>query len=147
MAQVLWNGQNTTIPGRFFHSDQDLKIPWHFSYIWHRTRLKAGKGQEIDVLGAAGGDIWVCQSKWWTKDKVGKKELEALERQGELVDQEHQSITLTLWIFVYSGLTPEAEAYAKERGILWSSLPEFNALLDYVGLRHLPEFSEKAAGS
>ena len=143
MAQVLWNGQNTTLPGRFFHSEQDITIPWHFSYIHHRTRLKAGKGQEIDVLGAAGGDIWVCQSKWWTKEKVGKQELQALEQQGELAKQEHRIIILTLWILAYSGLTHEAEAYAREHGILWSSRSEFNDLLSYVGLRQLPEFSPK----
>ena len=142
MAQVLWNGQNTTLPGRFFHSPQDIVIPWRFSYIHHRARLQSGKGQEIDLLAAAGADIWVGQSKWWTHDRVGLKELHALERQGELVSQEHEVLTLTLWIFAYSGLTPEAEAYAQERVILWSSLPEFNELLDYVGLRHLPQFSE-----
>lgn len=65
------------------------------------------------------------------------------ERQGELVRQEHRGITLTLWMFAYSGLTPEAEAYAKERGILWSALPEFNELLEHLGLRHLPELSEE----
>ena len=105
-------------------------------------RLQSGKGREIDLIGAAGGDIWVCQNKWWTTDKVGRKELQALEQQDELVSQDHQVITLTLWIFAYSGLTQEAEAYAKERGILWSSLPEFNDLLEHVGLRHLPELSE-----
>ncbi len=143
MAQVLWNSQRSTLPGGFFHSDQDIAISRRFNYIRHRVRLGAGKGQEIDVLGAAAGDIWICQSKWWTKAKVGKKELQALEQQGKRVRQEDQVITLILWIFAYSSLTPEAEAYAKERGILWSSLPEFNALLDHVGLRHLPEFSEE----
>ncbi len=143
MAQVLWNGQNTTVPGRFFHSAQDISIPWNFSYIRHRVRLKAGKGQEIDVLGAAAGDMWVCQSKWWTKHKVGIQELQALERQGELVRHDQEIITLTLWMFAYSGLTLEAEAYAKEHNILWSALPEFNELLDHVGLRHLPKLSEE----
>lgn len=145
MSQVLWNGQNKTVPGRFFHSGQDISIPWRFSYIRHRVRLQAGKGQEIDVLGAAGGDIWVCQSKWWTKNKVGKQDLQDLEQQGKLVSQEQEVITLTLWIFAYSGLTPDAETYAKERGILWSALPEFNKLLDHVGLRHLPELSEESS--
>ena len=144
MAQVLWNGQRAILPGRFFNSEQEVAIPRRFSYIRHRVRLKAGKGQEIDVFGAAGGDLWICQSKWWTMEKVGKKELQALEQQGELVSQEHQIITLTLWIFAYSGLTPEAEAYAKERGILWSALPEFNELLEHVGLRKLPLLSETA---
>ncbi len=143
MAQVLWNSQRSTLPGGFFHSDQDIAISRRFNYIRHRVRLGAGKGQEIDVLGAAAGDIWICQSKWWTKEKIGKKELQALEQQGDRVRQEDQVITLILWIFAYSGLTPEAEAYAKEHGILWSSLLEFNALLDHVGLRRLPEFSEE----
>ena len=99
MAQVLWNGQRSTLPGRFFHSDQDITITRRFSYINHRVRLGAGKGQEIDVLGAAAGDIGVCQSKWWTKAKVAKKDLQILEQQGELLGQDRQIITLTLWIF------------------------------------------------
>ena len=143
MAQVLWSGQNTTLPGRFFHSGQDITMPWHFSYIHHRVRLKSGTGQEIDVLGAAGGDMWVCQSKWWVQDKVGVKELQILEQQGELLHAEHPGVTLTLWLFAFSGLTEDAETYAKDHGILWSSLPEFNALLEHIGLRKLPDLSQE----
>ncbi len=142
MAQALWNSQRSTLPGHFFHSFHDVSLSRHFSYIRHRVRLKSGKGQEIDVLGAAAGDIWICQSKWWTKEKVGKKELQVLERQAELYEQEQQTFSMTLWIFAYSGLTEEAEAYAAERGILWSALPEFNELLEHVGLRRLPELSD-----
>ena len=46
---------------------------------------------------------------------------------------------IRLWLFAYNGLTREAETYAKDHGILWSSLPEFNELLQHVGLRQLPE--------
>jgi hypothetical protein len=70
------------------------------------------------------------------------QDLQALERQGELVRQDQEVLSLTLWLFAYSGLTPEAAAYASDRGILWSALPEFNELLDHVGLRQLPELAE-----
>ena len=143
MAQVLWNSQNRTLPGHCFHSQEDLAIPWHFNFIRHRMRLSVGSGREIDLVAAAGGHMWICQSKWWIQEKVGKRELQALEQQGELVRETQTVITLTLWIFAYCGLTREAEAYARERGILWSSLPEFNELLQYVGLRQLPQFSEE----
>ena len=89
-------------------------------------------------------EFWVRQSKWWTKHKVGIQALQDLERQGEFLRQEQEILTLTLWLFAYSGLMPEAQAYAAERGILWSALPEFNELLDHVGLRPLPELHEQS---
>jgi hypothetical protein len=47
--------------------------------------------------------------------------------------------TLRMWLFAYNGLTQEAEQFAQEHGILWSSVQEFNELLQQVGLRPLPE--------
>jgi hypothetical protein len=42
-------------------------------------------------------------------------------------------------VFAYSGFTEDAEKMMKEKGILWSSRKELDALLDHVGLRRLPE--------
>jgi len=47
--------------------------------------------------------------------------------------------TLRIWFFPYSGFTEEAEEFIKENGILWSSKKELNDLLNYAGLRRLPE--------
>jgi hypothetical protein len=112
-------------------------VPWLFDFIRHRMRLGAGGGREIDVLGAAGGEIWVCQSKWWERS-VDVKALEDLVRQGEIVREDMDPIIVRLWLFANAGLTPEAEAYAAERGILWSSRETFDALLAHLGLRQLP---------
>lgn len=142
MAQVLWNSQRLTLPGRLFHSSEDIEIPWRFVFIHHRMRLQSGKGREIDLIAAAGGYIWVCQSKWWATQSAGIEELRALEAQGELVhqDKEMEVIKLTLWLFSYSGLREDAREYAREHGILWSGKAEMNELLQSVGLRSLPEF-------
>ena len=137
MAQVLWAAQDEVLPAKFFNREEDVQVPWLFSFVRHRVRLGAGEGREIDVLGAAGGEIWVCQSKWWERP-VGVKVLEDLTSQGKAVREERDPLTLRLWLFANSGLTPEAEKYAAGRGILWSARPEFDELLAHLGLRQLP---------
>jgi len=139
MAQVLWEAQRQELPGRLFNSETDIQMPHQFFFIRRRMRLGAGEGREIDVIGAAGSEVWVCQSKWWVEDLVGVKALEGLVRQGEIVREDMDPLTLQLWLFADSGLTPEAEDYAAERGILWSARPEFDELLARVGLRPLPQ--------
>ncbi|PID73135.1 MAG: hypothetical protein CSB33_05370 [Desulfobacterales bacterium] len=139
MAQILWNGQRKTLPGGLFHGPKDIEMPWQFTYVRQRMRLESGKAGEIDVFGAAGGDYWVCQSKWWTDRKVDIQVLKAMEAQGETIAENMDILSLRLWLFAYSGLAEDAEAYARERGILWSSLDEFNEILELVGLRKLPE--------
>ena len=138
MAQVLWAAQDEVLPAKFFNREEDVQVPWLFSFVRHRVRLGAGEGREIDVLGAAGGEIWVCQSKWWERP-VGVKVLEDLTSQGKAVREERDPLTLRLWLFANGGLTPEAKEYAAERGILWSARPEFDELLAHVGLRQLPQ--------
>ncbi len=138
MAQVLWEAQRRTLPGRLFNSETDVQMPHRFIFVRRRMRLGAGEGREIDVIGAAGSEVWVCQSKWRVEDRVGVKALEELVRQGEVVRQDMDPLTLRLWLFADSGLTPEAEEYAAGRGILWSARPEFDELLARVGLRQLP---------
>ena len=46
---------------------------------------------------------------------------------------------LRVWIFGWSGFTREAEEFMKEQAVMWSSKLELNGLLEYTGLRHLPE--------
>ena len=138
MAQVLWAAQREVLPGRLFNRERQVRMPHRFIYVRQRMRLGAGEGREIDVLGDAGGEVWVCQSKWWAEDRVGVKALDDLVRQGEIVQEDMDPLTLRLWLFANGGLTPEAKEYAAERGILWSARPEFDELLAHVGLRQLP---------
>ncbi len=138
MAQVLWNGQRKLIAGRFFHSESDIQFPWQFFYVRQRMRFSAGPGREVDVIGAADrGQVWVCQSKW-VNEKVGRQVLDDLQQQGEWAREDYDPQIMRLWLFAYSGLTAEAELYATEQGILWSSLTEFNELLEHLGMRRLP---------
>ncbi len=104
-------------------------------------RLGSGAGREIDLFGAAGSEVWIGQSKWWTKKKVGLKELRDFLAQGEQVQAERTPRTLRLWLFAYSGLTPKAKGFARKHGIFWSSKAELNELLRLLGLRELPELS------
>ena len=139
MSQVLLSGQNRELPGGYFNSATDIEMPWLFSFVRQRMRLGTGKGQEIDVIGAAGSEAWVCQSKWVKDRPVGVKILEEMEAQGKAVQEELGSSIVRLWLFANAGLTVEAKAYAAERGILWSARAEFDELLAYLGLRALPQ--------
>ncbi|MCP4111563.1 MAG: hypothetical protein GY749_39580, partial [Desulfobacteraceae bacterium] len=139
MSQVLQNSQRMTLPGIWFHSEEDIKMPWPFFFVHHRRRIRAGKGQEIDLLGAAGEEVWVCQSKWVSGNPIGPDALRTLMEQGQAVQDEMKPANLRLWLFASTGLTGPALAYAREHGILWSSLEDFNNLLCHLGLRSLPD--------
>jgi hypothetical protein len=138
MAQVMLNGQRKGIAGKYFSSAEDIKMPDMFFCIHHRMRPGAGKGREIDVLGAAGTEQWVCQSKW-VKEKVGIAVLKDLKDQADTVMREKEPLTVRMWIFAHEGLTDEALAYAKEQGILWSDRRLLDELLLHLGLRALPD--------
>ncbi len=139
MSQALLNAQNRRLPGALFNSAGDIEMPWRFIYVRHRMRIGSGKGREIDVIGAAGGEVWVCQSKWVKDDRVGKPVLQELLSQAELIKKDMNPKKVRMWIFAHEGLTKPALAFAKEHGILWSSRKEFDELLVYLGLRPLPD--------
>jgi hypothetical protein len=141
MAQVLWNSQNKTLPGKFFHSEEDISVTWHFSYIRHRVRLGASADTEIDVYGAAGSEIWICESKWRSGGKTGRKDVEILLHKAELAkEQAGKGLEiLRVWFFSYNGFTEDAESLMKEKGVLRSGRDDLNGLLAHAGLRKLPE--------
>jgi len=141
MAQVLWNGQRKTLPGRFFHSSEDITLPWRFIYIRHRTRLGAAKEMEIDVEAAAAKEHWICESKWWHGRKTGHIEVESLLRKAEaLREAEGEGLeTMRVWFFAHDGFTKKAEELMKENGVLWSLRDDLDNLLEFVGLRQLPD--------
>ncbi len=148
IAQILWSGQNKTLPGKFFHSKEDITLPWHFSYVKLRSKLGGGKGMEIDVEGGAGKERWICESKWWTSRKVGQAEVESLMRKGNAVKEyvgEGLRI-LRLWFFAHDGFTEDAEALMREKGVLWSVREDLDELLKSVGLRQLPNIAGKEEG-
>jgi hypothetical protein len=149
MAQVLWNGQNRTLPGQWFHSAEDVAIPWRFYFIWHRTRLVlseveglgAGEGMELDLEAGAGVEHWIGESKWQRDWRVGRAEVETLLHKAERVREKEGPLlrTLRVWFFAHDGFTAEAEALMQERGVFWSTAADLDALLEHVGLRRLPE--------
>ena len=104
----------------------------------------AGKGLEIDVFAAAGPEVWIAESKWWSDDKVGPQLVERLLEQTEIVRQRkgEDLRTLRIWFFAYNGFTEQAEAVMREHNMLWSTGTELNALLEHVGLRTLPDFDD-----
>jgi hypothetical protein len=141
MSQILLGAQRMTLSGAFFHYTSDIKIP-NFTYVNHRVRLSSGKNMEIDLLGAAGPETWVCQSKWVENKKIGINELKKLNQQAEAVKAEMKVVFLKKWIFAYKGLTAKAIQYANEHEIFWSTRTELDALLDYLNLRPLYSFKD-----
>jgi hypothetical protein len=57
----------------------------------------------------------------------------AWEREGRGLE------TVRIWFFAHDGFTAKAEALMQERGVLWSTAADLDALLEHVGLRRLPE--------
>jgi hypothetical protein len=141
MAQVLWNGQRQTLPGRWFHSPEDVTMPWRFVYIWHRVRLGAGEGMELDIEAAAGVEVWIGESKWQRQRPAGRAEVETLLQKAARVRQKQGPLlqTLRVWFFSHSGFTVEATALMQQHGVWWSAREDLDALLTLVGLRRLPE--------
>ncbi len=137
MSQVLLNSQKKTLPGTFFNTGEDIRVP-EFTFVRHRYRPSSGKGREIDVIGAAGPEQWVCQSKWVTGDKIGIDVLRELVSQADMVGQDKDPLVIRMWLFAHNGLTREAEAFAEKHGILWSARKQFDELLAHLGLRKLP---------
>ncbi|MBF0451735.1 MAG: hypothetical protein HQK75_13610 [Candidatus Magnetomorum sp.] len=140
MIQVLWNSQNKTLSGKYFHSSQSIKIPDHFVYIDQRSRPQVGKNMEIDIYASSGTEIWLAESKWHNRP-IGVEAVHHLIEQGKRVQEREGDILeqLSLWLFSYSGVTREAEHLMKEHDVLWSSKDDLNALLEHVHLRKLPE--------
>lgn len=84
----------------------------------------------------------VCQSKWITTHKVGVAVVEGLLAQGAAVQAEFSMSTVRCWLFAHAGLTPEAEALARQQGVLWSNREQLDGLLTYLGLCTLPTLTE-----
>ncbi|MCP4105161.1 MAG: hypothetical protein GY749_06440, partial [Desulfobacteraceae bacterium] len=72
-------------------------------------------------------------------EKIGISVLKVLMSQADTIKEDIDPQIVRMWIFAHDGLTSEAEAFAKEHGILWSSRKEFDKLLEYLGLRKLPD--------
>jgi hypothetical protein len=145
MAQVLWSGQRKTLSGSFFHSNEDVTLPWRFIYIRHRTRLGAAKEMEIDVEAAAAKEHWICESKWRHGRKANHVDVESLLRKAEVLrEAEGEGLeTMRAWFFSHDGFTGKAEVLMKEKGMLWSVREDLDGLLKSVGLRCLPNIMNK----
>ncbi|MCE7982632.1 MAG: hypothetical protein DYG89_15715 [Caldilinea sp. CFX5] len=145
MAQVLFSSQDKQkqpLPAHFFNSPTPIQMDWPVIYVHHRQRLRSGHGQEIDLVAAIGAERWVCQSKWVTTHKVGVAVVEGLLAQAAAVRAEFELSTVRCWLFAYAGLTAEAEALARQEGVLWSNREQLDGLLTYLGLRTLPTLTD-----
>ena len=96
---------------------------------------------EIDVEAAAAKEHWICESKWWHGRKAGHLEVESLLRKAEaLKEAEGEGLeTMRVWFFAHDGFTNKAEELMKENGMLWSVRDDLDKLLEFVGLRQLPD--------
>ena len=144
MVQVLWNSQRKTLPGQYFHVQEEIAVP-RFTYIDQRSRLGAGTGLELDIFAAAGIDVWIAQSKWW-RTPVGRPEVEHLLKQAAIVRQrEGEDLrSLRVWLFAANGVSAPAKDLLEQEGVLWSTRADLDALLELNGLRTLPDLDADA---
>jgi hypothetical protein len=150
LAQIFWNGQRRTFPGHYFHADHDVVFPFPFYHVRQRMRLDAASDSEVDVYAFAAGEIWICESKWWETRNVGVKEVKEFlvlaEKVKDFEGREYfegkRPLTLHLWLFAHKGVSPKAEALLKQHNIYWSTRADLDWLIQAVGLRKLPSFSE-----
>jgi hypothetical protein len=140
MAQILFNAQEQTLPGAYFHVAEPVNIPG-FNYIRLRERLGPGANTEVDLHGAAGSEQWVAESKWRPQGKASPKEILELLDKAEVVKKDRKAKVMRLWFFSFHGFSKKALDLMSEHGILWSTQEDLDALLDYVKLRRLPELS------
>jgi hypothetical protein len=145
MIQVLWNNQNKTLDGKYFHQLSPIKFPQRFVYINHRSRIKAVPGMEVDIYAASGLNPWIAESKWW-KTPVDVSAVKKFIALGENVKEKEIKDgglnSLTLWLFAASGVTKNAQKLLENNDILWSTKDDLNALLRLSGLRELPDIDD-----
>ncbi len=106
--------------------------------LWRQDRQEVDL--EVDIYAAAGLDIWIAESKWWTKSKVGPRSVERLLAQAEMVrEREGADTRIRVWLFAHDGFTEKAGALMKKNKVLWSAREDLDALLAHVKLRTLPD--------
>ena len=138
MAQILLNAQRQSLPGKYFHQENDIQVPY-FTYVRLRERLGPGKNSEMDVHGGAGAEQWVAESKWVGGRKAGTKEIKILLEKAEIVRKDRNADIVRVWFFGHEGFTVEAKTLMKEQGVFWSTREDLDGLLDHVKLRRLPK--------
>jgi hypothetical protein len=140
IIQILWNAQRKTLPGKFFHTHEDIKMPGRFYYIDQRRKFGEGRDMEIDIYGGAATEIWIAESRW-RKEKAGVDGVNRLIRQAEMIREKEREYLeiLRVWLFSGSGFTETARQLLAENGFLWSDKDDLNGLLEHLSLRKLPE--------
>jgi len=138
MAQILHNAQRQTLPGHYFHQDEDVKVP-RFHYVRLRERLGPGANTEIDIHAGAGSEQWVAESKWQQNHKASISDIRKLLDKAEVVKQDREPELMRIWFFSYEGFADKVLDFMSEHGVLWSTQEDLDGLLDYVKLRRLPK--------
>ncbi len=106
----------------------------------HRGKLGERKDLEVDIYAGAGMDVWIAESKWWTKNKVGPDSVKRLLAQAEMVrEREKGDPRIRTWLFAHNGVTAPARELMRKHKMLWSTRENLDALLTHVNLRTLPE--------
>lgn len=88
------------------------------------------KGLEIDVV-AEDGERWIVEIKW-RNEPVTRKEVEAFrEKAGKLQSER----PCRLWLVSKSGFRDSALRFVREKGLLFSSQADLQALANHLGVR------------
>lgn len=116
VRELLRKLAGPTVEGELFGQGQPVQVP-DFARV---ERYVSPDGQvELDAL-AEDGERWVVEVKWRMR-RVGKGELEQLVERAE-------QFGARAWCVSQTGFTPQAVAFAGERGVLVSGGDEVKVL-------------------
>jgi hypothetical protein len=123
VRELLRGLAGRTVSGELFGQEGTIHIP-DFTQVKHYL---SPDGQiELDALAESETERWVLEVKWRQK-RVGKRELAQLLEQAKRFEAK-------AWCVSQAGFTPEAVAFAAERGILLSGTDDVKALEKTAGL-------------
>jgi len=114
--------ETSAVDGELFGQEAPVRIP-DFTRVEHY--LSPDGQVELDALADSDTERWVVEVKWRMR-RVGRGELERLVEHAEQFDAR-------AWCVSQAGFTPEAVAFAGERGVLVSGADELKALEKLVG--------------
>jgi hypothetical protein len=121
VREVLRHFAGQEVDGRLLGTPDIVRLP-AFQQV---APYRSDDGQiEVDAL-AEGDERWAVEIKWRGK-LAGLKEMQKLARLA-------QTLSARPWFISRAGFTPEAEAYARREGIMYSSREQIEALARIVG--------------
>lgn len=121
VRELLQRFAGQEVDGHLLGLSGTVRLP-----VFHRVAPYRSRDGQMEVDALAGdGERWAVEIKWRAK-LAGLKEVRRLARAA-------QALSARPWFISRAGFTPEAEAYARQEGMMISGREEIKALAQIVG--------------